>query len=470
MGAVGFVLLCALIGCYYAFLLGNGHFVLLAREKFDMVFGSMLEHLLRGEFDVDSDAIGDESFTHGGKAYAYFGPFPAALRLLAMPFIDVKTGGLARLSCLLAMLAYVIIQLRTLFLVHGSVPAPRRSGFCLTIMVLAISLSGPQLYLLGSAWIYHEPVFWAGAMGALYNLIVLRGVLAERPFRAVDLCWLALIAGLALNTRVSVGIALCLSTSLLVLWRAWNGRADSGAIRSTAFWGPVLILALFVIIVGTVNFGRWGNPLTFADLRYWDFGLRLPRRMDVVRNYGELNALRIPIDWLYYATGIPYAIKTMQPFAGYFDSHFDGFEAPAFSAMAVNPLIVILAGIGVFHVIRRPDSLPAGSAPLLRLTLVGHFAAIVLVCAAMYSAMRYRMDFAPFMTLAAFVGYPAVMRASFGPERRRVIGYGIALCLFGIVASHYVLLIHKVWSTGVPYDVRERLQPYVAFSKEPLEH
>ena len=99
-----------------------------------------------------------------------------------------------------------------------------------------------------------------------------------------------------------------------------------------------------------------------------------------------------------------------------------------------------------------------------------HVLPIVLVCAAMYSAMRYRMDFAPFMTLAAFVGYPAVMRASFGPERRRVIGYGIALCLFGIVASHYVLLIHKVWSTGVPYDVRERLQPYAAFSKEPLEH
>jgi hypothetical protein len=42
------------------------------------------------------------------------------------------------------------------------------------------------------------------------------------------------------------------------------------------------------------------------------------------------------------------------------------------------------------------------------LTLIGHFTAVLLIFTAMYLALRYRFDLAPFMTLAALIGYRSV--------------------------------------------------------------
>ena len=467
----GFILLLAVIAVYDTFLLGNGHMRLIAPEQLDRAFGSMLRHLLRGDFGVDADAIGFEAFTRNGQTTTYFGIFPALLRLLALPFTDVAQGGLSRLSCLIAMVLFVGLQLRTLWLVHDAEPAEARSATVLTVVAVATCLSGPQLYLLGSATIYHEPVFWAGAMGAAYNLVLLRGVLVRHALSAGDMAVLAGLAVLALNTRASVGAALCLTTGLLVLlalfangWRGLFGRV----LRAEVGW-PVLVLAVGVAVAGTVNFERWGSPFSFADFRYYDFAHRQPQRLEMILRYGELNPMRIPIGILYYATGIPYLLKFFPVFNEYFRSHFDGLEAPPFSGLFVNPLTVVLAGVGLWRIVRRPPVLPGHGVMVLRLALIGHAAAIVLVCSAMYLAMRYRMDFAPFMTLAAFIGYPVVMQAARGAHGQAVRTAGIMLCLAGILASHYLLLVHKVWSIGVPMDVRQALLPFAPFARAALQ-
>jgi hypothetical protein len=62
----------------------------------DRAFGNMLLHLLHGEFAIDRAAIDFEAFTRDGKTYAYFGVFPAPLRLVAMPFTDIAQAELAR--------------------------------------------------------------------------------------------------------------------------------------------------------------------------------------------------------------------------------------------------------------------------------------------------------------------------------------------------------------------------------------
>jgi hypothetical protein len=64
-------------------LLSNGTFQLFAPEMLDKAFDNMLVHLLGGEVTVDREAIDFEAFTHDGKTYAYFGVFPALLRLSA---------------------------------------------------------------------------------------------------------------------------------------------------------------------------------------------------------------------------------------------------------------------------------------------------------------------------------------------------------------------------------------------------
>src|SRR5205807_928052 len=130
---------------------------------------------------------------------------------------------------------------------------------------------------------------------------------------------LAILAGLAINTRASIGVALYLGTILLVAWSAWKrhaaGRSEQlrtfpaeGApttIRAVAsdpsIALPIAVLLLFAAAAGAVNFARWGNPFTFVDFRYYYWGLRHANFLDILQNYGEINFGRMWIGGLYYA-------------------------------------------------------------------------------------------------------------------------------------------------------------------------
>jgi len=119
---------------YYLLLLSNGTLQLFAPEMLDRAFDNMLLHLLHGE-----------AFTRDGKTYAYFGVFPALLRLIAMPFTDIAQAELARLSCLTAVVIFVALQLGMLLIVQHSLPAGSRRPELLAVMLAATRLSGPQL-------------------------------------------------------------------------------------------------------------------------------------------------------------------------------------------------------------------------------------------------------------------------------------------------------------------------------------
>jgi hypothetical protein len=484
-----FAALIAAVAVYYLFLLSNGTFQLFAPEMLDKAFDNMLVHLLRGEVTVDREAIDFEAFTHDGKTYAYFGVFPALLRLFALPFVDVAQVPLARLSCLTAVVFYVAVQLRMLVIVHQSLPPQNRLRSFLGIMMAATVLSGPQLYILGSASIYHEPLLWSAAIAATFNLVLVRAAFGSGALRVRDLVWLAVLAGLAINTRASIGVALYLGITLLVAWAAWKHHAvgrrkwlsmahaagASTTIRAVAsdpsITLPIAVLLLFAIAVGAVNFARWGNPFTFVDFRYYYWGLRHANFLGILQNYGEINLGRMWIGALYYATGIPYLVKGVHPFAEFLDSRMAAIEAPPFSPFLTNPLTIFLAATGVYHLWWRP-SLPPQSAAILRLTLIGHSSAVLLILAAMYLTMRYRFDFAPFMTMAALIGYRAIsFTAAERPEswRKRLRIAAAGLCVVGVLGSHYVLLIHKVWSIAVPMPVRLALLPFAPFARAAFE-
>jgi hypothetical protein len=477
------------VAVYYLFLLSNGTFQLFAPEMLDKAFDNMLVHLLRGEVTVDREAIDFEAFTHDGKTYAYFGVFPALLRLSALPFVDIAQVPLARLSCLTAVVLYVAVQLRMLLIVHESLPPQNRLRSFLAIMMAATVLSGPQLYMLGSASIYHEPILWSAAMAATFNLILVRAAFGGRDLGARGLAWLAILAGLAVNTRASIGVALYLGTMLLVAWAAWKRHAAGprgqlptahaggapATIRAVAsdpsIALPIAVLLLFAIAVGAVNFARWGNPFTFVDFRYYYWGLRQANFLEILQSYGEINLGRMWIGGLYYGTGIPYLLKGVHPFAEFLRGRIAAIEAPPFSPFLTNPLTIFLAGIGVYRLWWRP-LLPLQALAILRLALVGHSSAILLILSAMYLTMRYRFDFAPFMTMAALVGYRAIsLTAAEKPEswRERLRIAAVGLCALGILGSHYVLLIHKVWSIAVPMPVRLALLPFAPFARAAFE-
>jgi hypothetical protein len=477
---LSFAVLLTIVAVYYLFLLSNGTFELFAPEMLDKTFDNMLVHLLRGEFTIDREAIGFEAFTRDGKTYAYFGVFPAMLRLFAIPFTDIARAELARLSCLTAVVIFVALQLRMLLIVHHSVTAPSRRPELLAVMVAATVLSGPQLFILGSASIYHEPILWSAAMAAAFNLVIVRTTFGAKSLRGRALVLLAALAGLAINTRPSIGVALYLGTILLVAWTVWRRYApDRGAQRlsgkathfSSTILGPIAILGLAAVAVGFTNFHRWGSPFTFADFHYYDMRVNAyPNLVEVLRKYGEFDVGRIWIGALYYATGIPYVLKAVPPFAEFLRARYQVIEGPPITPVLTNPLTIILAGIGLYRVWWKPE-LSTQCVAILRLALIGHASTVLLILAAMGYTLRYRFDFAPFMTLAALIGYGSVSIAvTDAPESwlKRVRIAAIGLCLLGILASHYVLLIHKVWSIAVPIDVRLALFPFAPFTYHTL--
>jgi hypothetical protein len=482
-----FVVLIATVTVYYLFLLSNGTFQILAPELLDKVFDNMLVHLLRGEFTVDRDAIDYEAVTRNGRSYTYFGVFPAMLRLLAMPFVDIAQAELARLSCLAAVVIFVVLQLRMLLITHYSLPAGSRVPGLFTVMVAATVLSGPQLYILGSAWVYHEPILWGAVLAAGFNLIVMRTALSGEDLRTSALASLAAFAGLAINTRAPIGVALYFGTVLLIAWTAWSRHAPertqwrwpaSGRVLVRAVLGlardprislPVLVLGLLAVAAGIVNFGRWGNPFAFSGANYTYWIQHHPNVIVAVRDYGVFNLDRIGIAVLYYATGIPYIFKSVPPFAGLLRCCV--IEAPPFTPLLTNPLTVLLAGVGLYRLWCRPD-LQRRSLVMLRIVLIGHASAVVLILAFFTFTLRYRFDFAPFMTLAAFVGYRALSMtvAGFsGTWRRRILVTAMGLCVLGVLGSHYILLVHKVWSIGVPMGVRLALFPFAPFAHAAFE-
>jgi hypothetical protein len=474
-----FTALTAAVAVYYLFLLSNGTFQLFAPEMLDRAYNSMLLHLLHGEFNVDREAIGFEAMSRDGKTYAYFGVFPALLRLFAMPFTDIAHAQLARLSCLTALVLFAALQLRALLTVHNSLPRANRRPELLAVTAAATLLSGPQIYILGSASIYHESILWAAAMAAGFNLIVVRAAISECPLRGRDVVMLAFLAGLAINTRPSIGLDLYIGTSLIIAWAVWGRYAPdrgerTGFAGSTLtlepIWLPVAILGLLAAAAGAVNFERWGNPFTFADFRYYGEVQQRASRASVFLNYGEFNLGRIWIGALYYTTGLPWLLKTLPPFAEFLRARVVAIEAPPFTPLLTNPITVLLAMIGVYRAFWKPD-LPAASLATLRFILVGHLVPVIVVFGFFYFTLRYRFDFAPFMTLTSLIGYRSVSIATFEAQgrwvKRRLIA-GIGLLAVGIVFSHYVLLMHKAWSMAVPMEVRLALIPFLPSAYLPL--
>jgi hypothetical protein len=480
--------LVALVSVYYLFLLTNGTLQIFGPEMLDKVFDSMLVHLLHGEFDVDPDVMEFEANIINGKTYTYFGVFPALLRLLAVPFTDISQAHLARLSCLGAIVTLVALQLRMLLVVHDSLPAGKRRPEFLAVMVAATLLSGPQVFTLAAARVYDEPILWSAVMAVAFNLIVVRAALARGSLRTQELVWLAILAGLALHTRVPIGVALYIGTILITAWtvlcsdvpegRRWklqmHGRVlltISVLLRDARIWLPIGILGLMGLLQGVINFGRWGSPFAFGtDIRYYALAKMADGgNFDALRNHGLFNLGRVWIGALYYATGLPWLVKGVPPFAEFLRAWYARIEGPPTSPLLTNPLTMFLAGFGVYRLIRgrRPEPRTVSLA-IVRLALVGHLAAVLLIFSLGFLTLRYHVDFAGFATLATVLGYRSLCIEAPEGLRKRLSVVGAGLCVTGILCSAYVLVLHKAWSMGVPMDVRLALRPLLPSTYLPV--
>ncbi|HEY1797164.1 MAG TPA: hypothetical protein VGG57_13720 [Stellaceae bacterium] len=374
---------------WYALLLCAGGGGLTAPVPHGLVFNSMALHLLHGQFDVDPAAIGDEGYLRDGLVYAYFGIFPALSRMLLLPLAEFATTDFTRVACLSAVAVMALFKVLSVELVARRAAAA--NGALVTLLLVVILAGGAQIEFLRPS-IFQEVGLWAAAWAAVFVYLFLRGWSGDAGFSPRLMSAMAAVAGMCLLTRVSTALGLYLALGFLWLVVVWRDRRW----RQVA---PIAILLGFAAMAGAINLARWGNPLVFADLSRALIGARFPDRLARLHRYGEFNLARLPFGLSYYLFPI-WALPELI-WTGFRDRMFDSVELPPASFLVSDPLLVALAVYGAIDTARRRDR-------LVLPVLLGFLVPIGLMLTAISLTFRYRLEFYPFLELAAFVGFAHV--------------------------------------------------------------
>lgn len=420
---------------YYAIVLIQGAALFaIPRPPLDLTFNSMLDHLLHGRFDVDPAIVGDEGFTRAGRVYAYWGIWPALVRLPLVVVPGWQTLNVTALSCWLAVTLALGAKLWTLRRVWRA--RPDLPGWLVTAIALTLALSGAQTGFLRPS-IFQEVCLWAGAWGALFVAAAIAGWLDG--FARRWLIVMAVACAGALLTRVSVAIGLFAAFGLLLLVDAWQQRSAPRALVAR-YAIPLAVLAIGIALTAVINAERWGNPLTFADYRYYNFNAVFPDRLPRTERYGLFNPARIPFGLVYYLAPV-WAWRAPGGdlwLAGVRDRLIDSAELPPGSFLLSDPLLLLLAAIAVAHWWRaRGQSSLTGGAMALGLA-----ASPLLMLCAISMCYRYRIDFYPLIEFAAFAG---LATSGWIGARRRLVWSLVAV---SVMFSHAGLLLYDLGETG----------------------
>ena len=84
-----FILSSGICTIAFTWLITDGSFALIYRERFGDFYDFQARSLLAGRLDVPPAVLSGEGFYFGGKCYGYFGICPAVLRL---PFVALGIG------------------------------------------------------------------------------------------------------------------------------------------------------------------------------------------------------------------------------------------------------------------------------------------------------------------------------------------------------------------------------------------
>ena len=168
---------------------------------------SRAARFLDGHLAVPPSAVGFEGFDVGGATYIYFGPVLALLRLPVLLVTHRLDGRLTQLSMILALVVLLVaagdLYERVRRLVRPGAAVGVVELALAFLVALALGAGSVALYLAATPAVYEETELWGAAL-ALAAVGAIVAVL-ERPTVARVL-WAGVLATLAVNTRVSVGL------------------------------------------------------------------------------------------------------------------------------------------------------------------------------------------------------------------------------------------------------------------------
>jgi hypothetical protein len=268
------------------------------KEVLGTAFDSQAEHFLRGNVDVDVEAISHEAMIVNDHVRMYFGPFPAFLRMPLNLVYPAGHGKWSRVSgfCagIIALFAFAGLMCTAL---RSSSLSLRDCTWLGNACIVGFAFGSPLLLLLGNLSIYNEAIIWglAWSLAALY--FALRSRQSEGAALTGALLGFSLCAAGALLSRGTFGIPFILIAPLLALRLGHENR--------TANWTALLLpLGVAFAFYVWLSYARFGS-VTGVNYDYYIN----PVHSEFAHKYGVFALRRIPYT-----------------FADYFSLHFPDFQ------------------------------------------------------------------------------------------------------------------------------------------------
>ena len=358
------------------------------KEVLGSAYDSQAEHFLRGNVDVDTEAIGHEAMIVNGKTRMYFGPFPAFLRI---PLNLVYPGGYGKWSRLSGFCAGVLALFAFAGLVRtalGSSPlSPRARNWLGNACVIGFALGSPLLLLLGNLSIYNEAIIWGLALSLAALLFAFRSRQAEGNALTRALLGFSLCAGCALLSRVTFGAPFILIAPILALGLPRENRLTN-------------VIALVLPLGAAVTFYLWLSYARFGTLTGVNFDYYInPVHSEFAHKFGLFSPRRIPYSFAdYFSVRFP-SFQRQPPFVGA-DRHsydYPSLYSNDFSEVFLplpwcSPWLIFGALMGITCLIRRN-----GDNIFERGTALALFAQFLCILSFFLLAERYASDLYPFL-------------------------------------------------------------------------
>lgn len=446
----------------YTWMLTAGRLNFGRRQAFSGVFDAQARSLFDGNWDVPRSEIAFEGFEVDGKLYAYFGPFPALIRMPLLAVTDAFDGRLVALSMMLAMGVLAAAAFRLFCVlratVRGTAPVSRRE-VQLSAVAVVTALIAPPFFLSSATLIYHEATMWGVALTvAAFNCVARyqRDPTRRRLVVATIVILLAMLSRqtIALGPLLALGLA-----GLVPLVRQYRRDASpSGrrpALRKVA--PRVGALALAAIVAAgpsiAVNHIKLGQPFGIPFEKQLFTSQSEHRQAVLAENPAMMGPEYVPTTaWTYFR---PHGISLRGDFP-WIDFPREGptvtFPEPTFDTLdwassipATAPALVALSIGALAWAVARRKLRPPDSPPLYPL-VAGALASTLGVLTIAYVANRYLADIYPLVLIGGFVGLWALSAAT--PDwrtwlRRLATGGVIGLVALGVVTNVALALSYQ---------------------------
>lgn len=420
-------------------------------------YDGQAQSLLHGRIDVAPEAIGPEAFLRNGKAYGYYGPTPALIRI---PLQLLFPGMHGRWNCLSMLLASVLmITMLSLLMnrVEKLFPIPGRPylrHFLRAALILAVAIGSTNYYVSSERKMYQEAIIWSSSLAFAHAVFLFFYLMNPRPRWLVLSC---LMAFLAIFSRLSSGAGPLFSLLLV------DVAILLPSVRFRSFWTDsnpprrAAIIISFTLIASAVFCG---------GLNYWKFGqVSIPISMNkqfdqqrMERIKGKIVSLNnLPITLSSYLSpgniiftgNFPWAFLTMGDTSllkRFPKASFDIFE-PFASLPAAMPGIFLSAIAGTVICFRSRS----GKLKELRAPLAGTIAGFSITLIFSSVTYRYEHDFFPWLAFGSAIGVawiPGILNKSF----RYILSF------FFVVATAYAMFVNfafAIWMQRyVSYPIR----------------